>query len=505
MKVAKRVVYNTGYLYIKLLIGLIIGLFTTRLVLQALGEERFGVFALVGGTIGVLDLLKSSMSNASMRFLSHSLGSGDKSNMIRTFNTTLFIHFCIGILTIIIMEAGGWLMFEYLLIIPENLYADARLIFHFLVLTTFISIISVPYDAVMNSHENILALSLADMFGYILKLGVAIYITYSSGNLLVIYGLCILLIEVILRIVKQWYSRSKYEECKIGFRKYVDRDILKNILSFTGWNVFGTVASMSVNHIRGIILNMFFGVSLNAAFGISKRASAPVNLVSASMTRALNPQLVKSEGAGDRVRMLYITETATKFSVFLFGLIAIPVIFEAEYLLNIWLKHVPNYAVIFTQLLLTGLLIEKFSFEITSALRAVGKIRNFQIMETSLAVLNIPLAYFVLSAGFQPYSILFIGLFLGLLGFASRLYFGKRDAELHIGSFFKNGIFPVLWPLLLSVGVAFSVHFLLDPGFLRLLVSFILSSGIFILIFLKWGVKKQEKEKLLAIFPFFKK
>lgn len=505
MNSAKRVVYNTAYLYVKLIVALIIGLFTTRLVLQALGETSFGVYAVVGGTIGMLDLLKSSMSNASMRFLSHSLGTADHNIMIRTFNTTLFIHFLIGLLSVIIMEAGGWLMFEYLLNIPEGLINDAKIVFHLMVLTTFITIISVPYDAVMNSHENILTLSIVDIFGSFLKLGIAIIVFYFEGNRLVIYGFLILLAEIILRVIKQWYSRVKYEECRISFRKYLDKQILKKILSFTGWNIFGTVASMSVNHIRGIILNMFYGVSLNAAFGISKRATAPVNMVSASMTRALNPQLVKSEGAGNRERMLHITEVATKFSVFMFGIISIPVIFEADFLIHLWLKNVPGYAVIFTQLLLTGLLLEKFSFEITSAIRAVGKIRNFQIAETMIAILNIPLAYFILKAGYPPYSIIMVGLCLNILGFSMRLYFGKKDAGLIISSFFKKGILPVLGPLLLSVLIATAVQISLPKGLLRLILTLLLTSITFLLTFYKWGINIQEKNKLQNIFPVLKK
>lgn len=505
MSNAKRVIYNTGYLYAKLILGLIIGLFTTRLVLQALGETSFGVFALVGGTIGMLDLLKTSMANASMRFLSHSLGGSDLLNSLKTFNTTWFIHLLVGVLTVLIMEAGGLLMFEYLLNIPEAMVYDAKVVFHFMVLTTFISIVSVPYDAVMNSHENILALSVVDVAGYLLKLGVAIYLTYSKGNLLILYGLSLLIIEIILRFIKQWYSIVKYKECKISYKKYFDREIFKKIISFTGWNIFGAIASMSVNHIRGILLNIFFGVTLNAAFGISKRAVSPVNLVSASMTRALNPQLVKSEGSGNRERMLYITEAATKFSVFLFAIFAVPVMVEADFLLNLWLKDVPDFTVIFTQFMLLGLLIEKFSFEITSAIRAVGKIRNFQLAETIFALLNIPVAYFALKAGYPPYSVFIIGLSLSLIGFGSRLYFGKKDAGLKIISFFKNAIFPVFLPLLASFFVAIIINVIFVPGILRLFLTIVFSCGIFTLTFSVWGITVDEKTKFKKIFPVLQK
>ncbi len=505
MKTAKRVIFNTGILYAQLIIGMVIGLFTTRIVLNALGQTNYGIYMLVAGVVGMLGILNSNMTNTSMRYMAHSLGSGNKETIRKTFNTTLYLHSIIGAIVIVLMEVGGWIMFDYLLNVPPDKIFEAKVVFHFMVITTFVTVISVPYDTVINAHENMLFLALVDTFGNILKLGVAICLTFSHSNLLILYGFLMLAVQVLLRIIKQWYAKINYDECKKQFKKYVDKYLIKEILTFTGWNLFGSLAAISVSQLRGILLNMFFGVSLNAAEGISKTASNHVNMVSVSMTRAINPQLIKSEGGGDRKRMLRITEISTKFSVFLFAAFAMPVILEANYLLNIWLKNVPEYAVIFCQLLLLTMLIEKFTFQITHSIRAVGKIREFQVTETLLAVLSVPVSYFAFKAGFGPPAIYVIGILLTCFVFLTRLYFGKKIAGINLKNYLTNGVFSIAFPIILATSLTLAIHLKSEKGLLRLIMvtgsyfTFLTTS------FWQWGLKAEEKERLKSVIgSFFK-
>lgn len=496
MKPSHRIVFNTGVLYVKLLIVMVIGLVNVRLILSALGETDYGIYSLVAGVVGMLAIMQSAMSNASMRFMAHSLGSDDDIIISKTFNTTLFLHFVIGLIVVIIIEVGGLFMFEYLLDIPEGKVFDAKVVFHFMVITTFVTIIAVPYDAVIYSHENLLALSLVDIFGAILKLGVAIYLTYSNLNLLILYGFSMLLVQIIMRLIKQRYSVTHYKECKLNFRKYIDKSLAKTILSFSGWNLFGSIAAMSVTQVRSILLNMFFGVRLNAANGIAMQVTSQVNKVSSSMTQALNPQLVKSEGSGDRKQMLRLTELATKFSVFLFTLFAIPVIIEMPYLFNLWLKDVPDFAIIFSRLILIGLLLEKFSFEITSAIRAVGKIRDFQVVETIIVIFNIPISYFLFKNGFPPYTIYIVAILFAMIGFGGRLYFGKKVAGLNIIHFMKNGVFPLLMPIVLATSAAVILNSHVKESIFRLFLTFVLSMGTLTFVLWKFSLKQEETMKI---------
>jgi len=499
MNPANRVIFNTSVLYARLIIGIVIGLFSTRLVLSALGEANYGIYTLVAGVVGMLGILNASMSNASMRFMAHSLGTGNEETIRKTFNTTLFLHFIIGLIVVIFMEAGGLLMFEYLLNIPAEKVMDAKIVFHFMVITSFFMIIAVPYDAVINSHENILALALVDLLGNILTLGIAVYLTFRTTNLLVLYGFLILLVQIILRIIKQLYSRSMYKECKINFQKYVDKTLSKTILSFSGWNLFGSVASMSVTQVKSIFLNLYFGVAVNAADGISATVSGQVNMVSVSLTRALNPQLVKSEGSGDRQRMLRFTEMSTKFSVFLFAIFAIPVILETPYLLTLWLKSVPEYAIIFCRLILINLFLEKFTFEIGTAIRAIGKIKNFQLAEAIVWVLNIPFYYLVLKMGYPPYSLFAVSILVSLLGSCVRFYFGKKVGGMNIRSFFKNGILPILIPVIIAtISTSVICHYCME-SFLRFLIATISSLLVITATFWFWGLQHNEVKMLSQI------
>jgi len=217
MIASHKIIFNTGILYAKLLIAMVLGLVSVRIILGALGETNYGIYSLVAGLVGMLGMLQGAMSSASMRFMAHSLGSNDEQLILRTFNTTLFLHFIIGIAVVIVIELGGVFLFDYLLNIPAEEVFDGKVVFHFMVLTTFITIIAVTYDVVINSHENLFFLSVVDIFGAILKLCVAIYLTYSHFNLLIIYGFLFMLIQIIKRIIKQQYSVRHYKECKIDF------------------------------------------------------------------------------------------------------------------------------------------------------------------------------------------------------------------------------------------------------------------------------------------------
>ncbi|AEE20753.1 Na+-driven multidrug efflux pump [Dokdonia sp. Hel_I_63] len=498
MKNANKVVYNTGILYLRLILGLVIGLITTRFVLEALGETDYGIYMLVAGIVAMLGILNSNMSNTSMRFIAHSLGSNDEKLLIATFNTTLFLHYFVGIVVVILMLFGGYILFENFLNIPLDKVFDAKVIFGCMVLTTLITVISVPYDALINAHENLIVLSLVDIVGDILKLLIAIYLLYSDTELLIQYGVLMLGVQIILRVIKQVYSRVNYKESKVIYAAF-DKKLMKSILNFTGWNLFGSLAAVSVIQIRSILLNSFFGVRINAAEGISKSASTALNMVSTSMTMAINPQMVKSEGSGDRERMIYITKVSAKFSIFLFGLFAVPVFIEAPLLLELWLVEIPDFVVIFFQITVLTLLLEKFTFPITDAIRAIGDIRKFQITETFLFLLNIPTAYLLFSFGYSPSSIYIVGLSISGLVFFNRLYFGKKIVGIKPYNYILESIIPVIIPISISLIIALLFYFNMKSGFFRLLVVSFSFGSLLTVMFWKYGINKNEKDKFIQI------
>ncbi|MDD2502698.1 MAG: oligosaccharide flippase family protein [Clostridia bacterium] len=490
-----RIIANTSVLYASLLVKMLIGFFTVRFVLIALGETDYGIYMIVAGVVGMLDILSGNMSNTSMRFLAHSLGSKDPDLIKKTFNTTLYIHYLVGILTVFILEIGGWIMFEWLLIIPEDRITTAIIIYQFMVATSFITVIAVPYDAIMNAYEHIYILSVFEIIGSILSLGCAVYLMNSDGDRLITYGFYLFFIQIILRIIKVAFAKKHYQECEKLQIGYFNRKIFKSITSFTVWNLFGSIAALGSTQFRSIIINNFFGVKLNAAEGVAMQASNAINMVVASMTRAINPQIMKNEGRGERKRMLFIVEMGAKYSTFLFALIGVPLLFELPYLLDVWLDKVPEFAVIFCQLLMISMLIEKLTFQITHAIRAVGDIRNFQVVESLVCLLYLPFAYFAFKRGMPPATIYFLAICSNLLTVFVRIYFGRKVAQIDIKSYIRNAIIAVLIPVIIASIVTFLFVQYTSLSIFRVAGTFLIFWLVYLPLFWLFGMQVLERDK----------
>jgi len=311
------------------------------------------------------------------------------------------------------------------------------------------------------------------------------------------------LVQFVIRIIKQQYSIRHYKECKLDLRMS-DRLFSREIFAFTGWNLFGSIASISVTQVRSVLLNVFFGVQVNASEGISKTASGMVNNVSVSLTRAINPQLVKSEGAGDRQRMIRITCISTKYSVFLFALIAIPVIIEMPFLFKIWLEKVPELAVIFTRWTILSLLLSKFTFEITNAIRAVGEIRRFQLVESLIMVCNLPFAYLFFKEGYPPVTIYFIAFVFSFFTSIYRLYIGEKITGLDIREFLKKSVVPVMIPILLGVCTGGFLSFVVNQGYMRLFLIVIFIPLVMLVSLRYFGLTVYERNNIKSIIQALK-
>ena len=500
MNNTNRIIINTAVTYMALLLRMVISLFSVRLVLQALGEEDYGVYVIVGGIVALLDILNSNMSNTSMRYLAYSLGSKKKDDIMVTFNSTILIHYLIGFLSIIVLEIGGWIMLEFIVNIPQEKIVDARIIYQFMVATTFISIIAVPYDAVINAHERIWVLSLFDILHSIITLGIAVFLLVYQGNRLIMYGLCLFLLQVLMRILKVSFAKKEFTECQKIQRKYIDKGRIKGILSFTGWNLFGSIAGVGATQLRSIIINYFFGVRLNAAEGVARQVNKPLNMMVTSMTRAINPQIMKSEGGEDHNRMKFIVEIGAKYSSFLFALFGIPIFLEAPFIFHLWLKEVPEYAVAFCQITILCALAEKFTFQLVHAINAVGNIRGLQVSSSIANLIYLPVAFIFLKIGCSPVFIYYLSFISIILNATIRLYYGKKIAGIIPIQFVKQSIVPVLFPLFISFAFTLLLHFYIPSSFIRLFAVIIVFCVSFICLFWYIGMNYEERNRWLQIF-----
>lgn len=499
MDKTNRIIYNTGIVYAQMIIAMVISLLSVRYVLQALGEEDYGVYMLVAGVVALLDILSMSMSNTSMRYMAHSLGKNDLKVSLRTFNTTLLIHYCLAILLAVILEVGGWIMFEWFLNIPEGRMFAAQVVYQFMIVTALVTVVSVPFDAVINSHENLLFLAIVNIAQSLCIIGIALLLFLYDGDRLILYGFLMMLLMVVVRIVKQLYTRRKYPESKVNFRKYYDKELMKSILSFTGWDFLNVLAALCSTQIRGILINMFFGVKLNAAEGIGKKVNTKLNQLSTSITRAITPQMNKSAGSGDNKRLIHLTFMGVKFTTFMYCLFAIPLMCEMQYVLDIWLKEVPAYTALFCQMCILIRMTSKFTWQITNAVRAVGRIKEMQIIASVLSISGVVVGYFVFKAGAGPVSIYIIELIVCLIGTVTNLYFGKKVVGINPIEYIRKALLPVILPILASLAFVMPILWLMEDGFLRFALVFGLYLSANTLLFWFFSLSMSERGRMTEI------
>ncbi|GAL67508.1 MATE family efflux transporter [Jejuia pallidilutea] len=474
---ANRVAKNTGILYARMAITVFISLYVTRLVVAALGTKDFGIFNIVGGAIAMLTFLNVAMASASQRFMSYVHGEGNQIKQKRIFNVSVILHFLIGIAVVLLLEIAGYFFFNGILKIDSERVYAAKLIYQFLIVSTFFTIISVPYDAVINARENMLFVAVTGIIEALLKLAIAFYITFTNNDKLISYGLLMALLTILLLIIKRIYCHLKYEEVVINIRKYFDKALFKEMGGFGGWSLLGSTVGMLSIYGQGIVINVFFGTAINAAQGIANQINGQLNAFSSTMLKALNPAIIKKEGSGNRDAMLRASITGGKFSFALLALFAIPAIVEMPYILNLWLTEVPEFSIIFCRLLLIKTLIEQQFITLSTSIAATGKIRNFQISLSLLAMLPLVISYFLFSAGFSPPTIYIVFIIQVIFrSFGIILYYAKKVCNLSVPVFLKDSIFKEYLAVTFTLVLIASPFLLMDTSWYRLVAILVLNT-----------------------------
>ncbi len=494
MQAANRVIKNTMFLYARMGITIFSSLYATRLILSALGVSDFGIFNLVGGLITMLIFLNAAMTQASQRFMSHAHGKGDNTEQRSIFNISLVLHFTIALLAVLLLESLGPFLFDGLLKIDPDRIDAAKTIYQFMIVSTFFIIISVPYNAVINANEDMLFVAILGIFESLLKLGIAIYITQSLGDKLIVFGLLMALLSMIIMFIKSFYSHKKYEDVRINIRKYFDKALFKDMISFTGYTLIGQSTSIITGYGQGFILNIFFGTIVNAAQGVVGQVSGQLGAFAGTMLKALNPMITKSEGAGNRQLMLNASFAGSKISFFLLIFFYIPVILEMPTIFNYWLVEVPEYTIVFCTLLLLRNLIEQLYITLYSSIASVGNIKHFQIYNAILNIFPLPIIYMLFSFGFSPVALYVVFIFYSIFQGSLYLFFAKRECGMSIKSYFEEVIAKSLLTLFAITLIVLVPYFLVEVEPYRLLSVVVVN--IFAFLFVVWfiGLSKIEKD-----------
>ncbi|MFI1772470.1 MATE family efflux transporter [Thalassobellus citreus] len=499
MQQAKRVAKNTGILYVQMAITVTMSLYATRLILAALGAEDFGVFNVVGGAIAMLTFLNSAMTTASQRFMSFAQGQGDFKKQKTIFNVSTLLHFCIATILVVLLELVSGFLFDGILKISPDRIEVAKTIYQFLIFSTFFTLISVPYDAVINAHENMLLVAILRIIEVVLKLGIAILIGFLSIDRLYIYGLLMAILTVSLFFIRVIYCHKNYEEVTIGVKKYYNKTTFKEMTSFAGWSLLSSSASMLTMQGMTILINSFFGVIVNAAQGIALQITGQIMAFSNTMLKALNPLIVKSEGENNREKMLKASMTGNKLSFLLLAFFSIPAIIEMPYILSLWLKDVPEFAIIFCRLNLFRSTLTQLTVTFPTAIGATGKIKESQLIESIIWILLLPVSYIMFKNGARPETIYINLIFMVIALSFSRIYFAHRVCGMSIKSYINRVVLRGAGVFLFTATLSFLPLLIFSEGFLRLISVLVISSVSFILSVVVIGLESTEKTLVLAL------
>ena len=500
MHQAKRVAKNTGILYGRMLITVFISLYTTRLVLNALGAADYGLFNLVAGAISMLGFLNNAMTTATQRFISFAEGAGDTKRVQQIFNVSVILHISIAIVVFLLLEIAGYFFFSGTLNIANDRLFAAKVVYQCMVVSTLFTVISVPYDAVINAHENMLLVAVLGIIEAVLKLLIAISIINFTSDKLMLYGSLMAFTSILLLLIRRIYCKKNYKECKIDIKKLYDKLLMKSMASFAGWSLLVSVTTMFTFYGQGILLNVFFGTLINAAQSIAAQISGQLGVLSTNMLKALNPIITKSAGANDRDTMIEMAIFGSKISFYLLSLVCIPVIIEMPFILSIWLKKVPEYTVVFCTLVLVKNLIEQIFLTLNTSISAIGNIRSYQISASILTILPLPISYWLFKCGLPPTSLYGVYIVYVLFFAIVTLFFSKKNFNLNIRYFLQSAVLYPLSIFIIELLLSSIPLFFFPAGITRL--SFVVTINLLAFIVLVWhiGLNKNERLKIVNIF-----
>lgn len=445
----KRIAKNTMLLYVRMLFLMLISLYTSRVVLNALGVDDYGIYNVVGGVVAMFSVLSGSLSAAISRFITFELGNGDSEKLRRVFISSINVQvFLIIIVTILLETVGTWFL-NHKMVIPVERMVAANWVFQFSVITFAINLWSVPYNAMIIAHEKMSAFAYISIFDAIAKLAIAFLILKNPFDRLIYYGSLILIVGIIQRYLYTSYCKRHFVECYYNFSFY--KDTTKELFGFAGWNFIGAASAVLRDQGGNLILNLFCGPAVNAARGVAMSVNGAVAGFVSNFMMALNPQITKSYASGNYQYMFGLIFQGARFSYYILLVLALPILFTTHYLLEIWLGIVPEHAANFVRLVLIFTMSESLAHPLVTAMLATGKIRNYQIIVGGCQLLNLPLSYLFLSYGCPPEAVFFAAIGVSILCEMARLVMLRGMINLSVRTFMKEVYLKVIFVTVISM------------------------------------------------------
>lgn len=499
----KTIAQNTAFLYVRMLVVMAVTFYTARVILETLGASDYGIYNVVGGIVPMMAFLNGALGASTSRFLTYELGTGDAKKLWTTFSASLNLHICVALFVLILGETVGLWFFYEKLNIPEDRMNAAFWVYQFSIVTTMINFTQVPYNASLIAHENMSVYAYVGLYEAFAKLLISYLITISPIDGLIFYASLLMLNSATIQLFYRYYTTKRYDECR--FRIVKDKQLYKTLLGYSGWDMFGNVAVVCQGEGINILLNMFFGPVVNAARAIAVQIQGAVTLFVNNFLTAVRPQVVKNFAEGNTDKMYSLTFYAAKFSYMLMLALVVPLCFEIDFVLNIWLGDgVPENTNIFAILVLVTYLMETIHMASLMSYHAIGKIKFGNIVGGSLMIFSLPLSYIFLKIGLPAYSV-FIAIFM--VNF-TQMFFGWYVVHKYVTFSYralaKTVYLPIVAVTFLSILPPYVTTNLLDCGWERFIVTLATTELIILLSVFYIGLNKVEREKVTSYIVKFK-
>lgn len=489
----RRIAKNTLMLYVRMLFMMFLGLFTSRIVLSALGENDFGVYNVVGGVVAMFTIISGALNSAVSRFITFEMGKGEGAQLNKVYSTAVTIQLILALIIIVLAEpAGLWFIGNKMTIDPSRIPA-ARWVLQFSLLAFVINLMSVPQMASITAHEKMSAYAWIGILDGLLRFGTALLILHSAHDRLVLYSALMAVVVLIIRVSYGIYCRRSFEECR--YRPVFDRVLIGEMFSFAGWNFIGVASGVLRDQGGNLLVNMFSGPAMNAARGVAFQLNGAVQGFVTNFMTAVNPQITKSYASSDHEYMFSLVRKSSRLSFFLLLFIALPIFFNAEYLLGVWLKDVPAHASDFVRLFLIFALSESLSNPMITAMLATGNIRNYQIVVGGLQLLNVPVSYVFLRFGAAPEVTVVVAIVISQICLFARLIMLHKATGFPVWKFLDEVWGTALFKVLCgSLVLPLILEAVKPAGF----EGFILSAGLCVIwsAFVIWilGLTSEERK-----------
>lgn len=487
----KRIAKNTLMLYIRMFLMMAITLYTSRVILEALGVEDFGIYNVVGGIVVSFSILTNALSGAATRFITFGLGKGDLKKLKDIFSTSVNIQIYLSIIIVILTEIIGVWFLNTQMNIPQERMEAANWVFQFSILTFAIKLINVPYNALIIAHERMSFYAYVSILEVALQLGIVYLLILTPNDKLTTYGFLTMLVSICIFFIYFIFCRIKFSECRYSVR--FNKATFKEMAGFAGWNFIGSAAGILRNNGVDILVNIFFGVTLNAARGIALQANNAITKFTQGFMTALKPQITISYAQNDTKRFHFLINQGTKLSYYLMLLIALPVILEMDVILKLWLKNVPEYATLFAQLIIIDATIIGLSQTLMTAVQATGNVKKYQIIVGSLNLLNFPICFLFFKFGFEAYSTYLIGIGIEICCLYARLRLCKQLIKLDIKTFLKDVILNISTVTIIATIIPIIFINIQVPSLHRLIFTTLITLACTSLTIYKLGLNQAER------------